>query len=93
MMARITIEDFNDAQIARVYLAAGFAEAQSVEAELIKHEVDYAVEVEAYRGSVLLWYSEHKGAAFYVRESQANFCSELLRAAGLTAGLLDKDYQ
>ena len=92
-MARIAIEDFKDAEIARVYLAAGFAEAQSVEAELNKHEVDYAVEVEAYRGSVLLWYTEHKGAAFYVRENQAELCSELLRAAGLTAGLLEKEFQ
>jgi hypothetical protein len=92
-MARIAIEDFKDAAIARVYLAAGFAEAQSVEAELIMHAGEYAVEVEAYRGSVLLWYSEHKGAAFYVRESQAELCAELLRAAGLTAGLLEKEFQ
>ena len=87
------MEDLNDQEIARIYLATTLEEAGLVEAELGKHEVDYAVEVEAYRGSVLVWFTEYKGAAFYVRESKADLCTELLRAAGLIAGLLDKEYQ
>ena len=92
-MPRVAIEDFNDEEVARIYLATSFKEAQSVEAELTKHELDYAVEVEAYRGSVLVWFTEYKGAAFYVRESQADFCAERLRSTGLIAGLLDKEFQ
>ena len=92
-MARLAIEEFDDQEIARIYLATSLEEAGLVEAELSKHEVDYAVEVEAYRGSVLVWFTEYKGAAFYVRKIQADFCVELLRAANLIAGLLDKEYQ
>ena len=58
-MPRVAIEDFNDEEIARVYLAARFAEAQLVEAELNKHNVDYAVEVEAYLVGVLFGVSEY----------------------------------
>ena len=92
-MPRIAIEDFGEQEIARIYLAARFAEAQLVEEALNRHGVEFAVEVEAYRGSVLLWYSEHKGAAFYVRANQAEHCGDLLRGAGLTAGLLETEFQ
>jgi hypothetical protein len=92
-MPRVAIEDFNDEEIARVYLATTLDEAQLVEAELARRQLEFAVEVEPYRGSVLVWFTEHKGAAFYVRESQADFCAESLRSAGLTAGLLEKAFQ
>lgn len=92
-MPRVAIEDFNDEEIARIYLATNLDEAQSVEALLDQRQLEYAVEVEPYRGSVLVWFTEYKGAAFYVRQSQAEFCAELLRSAGLTAGLLDKEFQ
>ena len=92
-MTRVAIEDFEDAEVARIYLATSFAEAQSVEAELNKHRLDYAVEVEGYRGSLLYWFTQYKGAAFYVREAQADLASERLRAAGLNAGLLEKEFR
>ncbi|MBM4296824.1 MAG: hypothetical protein FJ143_03700 [Deltaproteobacteria bacterium] len=92
-MARVAIEDFQGEETARIYLATSLSEAESVEAVLNQHVIDYAVEVEPYRGSMLVWFTEHKGAAFYVRDSQADFCAELLRSAGLTAGLLDKEFQ
>lgn len=92
-MPRVAIEDFNDQEVARIYLAVKFAEAERVESELNKHDIDYAVEVEPYRVSPVFWVSKHKGAAFYVRVSQADFCSELLRSASLTAGLLEKEFQ
>jgi len=82
-MPRVATEDFEDEEVARVYLAARFAEAQLVEAELNKHDVDYAVEVEAYLPC----------AVFYVPAAQADFCRGILLAAGLRAGLLEKDFQ
>lgn len=92
-MPRIAIEDFNDQEVARIYLAAKFAEAERVESELNRHDIDYAVEVEPYRASAVFWVSEHKGAAFYVRVIEADLCAQALRDAGLTAGLLEKDFQ
>jgi hypothetical protein len=92
-MARVAIEDFDDEQVARVYLAARLAEAQLVEAELNKQDVDYGVEVESYLGSAVFWLSEYRGAAFYVQAAKMDFCSGILRTAGLTAGLLEKELQ
>jgi hypothetical protein len=92
-MPRVAIEDFDDEQVARVYLAARLAEAKLVEAELNKQDVDYAVEVESYLAAAVFWVSEYRGAAFYVYAVQADFCSGILRAAGLTSGLLEKELQ
>ena len=92
-MPRVAIEDFVDKEVARVYFAARFAEAKLVEAEFDKHEVDYAVELEPYLAGAVFWISEYRGAAFYVFASKAEFCSQILRAAGLTAGLLEKEFQ
>lgn len=39
-MPGIAIEDFNDEEVARVYQPARFTEAQLVETELNKHNVD-----------------------------------------------------
>lgn len=92
-MPRIAIEDFNDEEVARVYLPARFTEAQLVETELNKHNVDYAVEVESYLGSAVFWLSEYRGAAFSVQAAQAEFCSGVLRAARLAVGLTEKEFQ
>lgn len=92
-MPRIALEAFNDEEFARVYLAARLAEAQLVEAELNKHNIDYAVEVESYLAGAVFWVSEYRGAAFYVHTDQADFSCRILRAAGLIAGLLEKELQ
>ena len=92
-MARLTINDFGDKEIARVYFAATLSEAQRVETELDKHNIDYAIEVESYLASAVFWLSERKGAAFYVISGQADFCSRMLDEAGLTAGLLEKEFR
>ena len=63
-VARVAIDDFDDEEVARIYLAAA-----------------------------VFWLSEYRGAAFYVHVAQADFCSGILRAAGLTAGLLEKELQ
>jgi len=87
------MDDFADKEIARVYFAARLSEAQSVEMELNKHNVDYAIEVEQYLAPHLFWPSEHSGAAFYVISGQVDFCCRVLNEAGLTAGLLEKEFQ
>ncbi len=92
-MPRVAIEDFDDEEVARIYLAARLAEALLVEAELNKQDVDYAVEVESYLAAAVFWLSEYRGAAFYVPMAHADICCAILRAAGLTAGLLEKELQ
>jgi len=67
-MPRVAIEDFNNEEVARIYLAARFAGA-------------------------VFWVSAYKGAAFYVWASDADLCTQALRGAGLTAGLLEKTFQ
>ncbi|HWH77017.1 MAG TPA: hypothetical protein VNT76_06575 [Candidatus Binatus sp.] len=92
-VARVAIDDFEGAEVARIYLAARLAEAQLVEAELNKQDVDYAVEVESYLATAVFWLSEYRGAAFYAHAAQVDFCCGILRAAALTAGLLEKELQ
>ena len=92
-MGRLAIEDFGDKKIARIYFAATLSEAQRVETELSRHNIDYAIEVEPYIASAVFWMSEHKGAAFYVISGQADYCCRVLDEAGLTTGLLEKEFR
>jgi hypothetical protein len=92
-MARIAIDDFGDKEIGRVYFAARLTEAELVESELSKHNIDYAVEVEPYVATAVFWISEYKGAAFYVISGQLDFCRRVLHEAGLTTGLLEEEFQ
>jgi len=87
------MDDFADKEIARIYFAGRLSEARLVQTELDKQNIDYAVEVEPYLASALFWLSEHKGAAFYVISGQADFCCSVLNEAGLTRGLLEKEFQ
>ena len=89
-MARVAIDDFGDKEVVRIYLAARLSEAQGVEAELTTHSIDYAVEVEPYWATVVLWVSEYAGAAFYVIADQADLCCNILRQAGICAGLMEE---
>ena len=88
LMAIIAIDDFADKEVARVYFASRLTEAELVEAELDKHKIDYAVEVEPYLATAVFWVSEYKGAAFYVLAEQVKFCRRILKESGLTAGLV-----
>jgi hypothetical protein len=90
MMARVALDDFADKEIARIYLAARLTESQGVEAELNTHNIDYAVEVERYMATAVLWVSEYAGAAFYALAEQADQCCTILRQAGLCAGLMEE---
>jgi len=84
-MGRVALDDFEDEELARIYFAARLAEAKLVEAELDRHNIDYAVEVESYLATAVFWVSEYRGAAFYVLAGQACFCRKVLREAGLKA--------
>ena len=91
-MPRLDLEDFTDKELSRIYIADRLAEAKNVESTLTKHDIDYAVEVEAYRKVVLgLIPSEYSGAAFYVLSGQAFFARKALFAAGLRIGLQDEE--
>ena len=56
---------------------------------LVSTGVDYVVQVEAYRASIL--FGPRNGAAFYVTKTQAPFCLEHLVASGFQRGVQDAD--
>ena len=87
-MAHVDPEALAHHELARVYIAGKLAEAQDVEALLTGNGVDYVVNVEPYRASIL--FGPRNGAAFYVPDSQAEFCREQLAAAGFHRGLLEE---
>lgn len=87
-MARVEPEAFANHEVARVYIAGTLAEAREVEDLLGGNGIDYVVQVEPYRTSIL--FGPRNGAAFYVADSQAIFCRQQLTAAGLERGLLDE---
>ena len=85
-MARVEPESFANNEVARVYIAGTLAEARRVEELLGGHGVDYVVQVEPYRASIL--FGPRNGAAFYVVDSQAEFCRLQLSTGGFERGLL-----
>lgn len=87
-MAKISLEDFSDNQIARIYIARNIKEAERAEQILSKNGVDYAIELEPY-WQMVLFASEYIGAAFYVLFNQAEVCQEIFRTEGMKAGLVD----
>lgn len=86
-MAHVDPESLDNHDLARVYIAGTLGEAKQVEDLLTGHGVDYVVQVEPYRASILL--SPRNGAAFYVADGQAEFCRGQLAAAGFRRGLLE----
>ena len=88
-MARVEPEALTDRDPLRIYIAGRLAEAQQVEELLSGHGVEYVVQVEPYRTSIL--FGPRNGAAFYVADSQAEFCRQQLAAAGFERGLQVSD--
>lgn len=86
-MARVEPEALANHELDRVYIAGTLAEAREVEQLLGGNGVDYVVQVEQYRTSIL--FGPRHGAAFYVTDSQADFCRQQLTAAGFQRGLLE----
>jgi hypothetical protein len=86
---RIAIDEFGDGEAVEIYIAGRLAEARLIEELFNGRNVDYAVEVESYLKGTVFGISEYAGAAFYVSVEQAEFCRDILRAAGFKAGLVD----
>ena len=85
-MALVEPEALANYELSRIYIAGKLSEARQVEELLDGHGVDYTVQVEPYRASILL--GPRNGAAFYVIDTQAEFCRQHLAAAGFHRGLL-----
>ena len=89
-MPRVTLDDFGETEVSRIYLAGRLAEAKRVENILSGHGINYAVEVEPYITSFAIFSSgEYRGATFYVLSGQADFCRRALSEAGLKSGILE----
>ncbi len=87
-MAHVDPEALAHHELARVYIAGTLAEAKAVEELLTGNGVDYVVQVEPYRASIL--FGPRNGAAFYVADGQAEFCRQQLVAGGFHRGLLEE---
>ena len=87
-MARVEPEALANNEVARVYIAGTLAEARRVEELLGGNGVNYVVQVEPYRASILI--GPRNGAAFYVIDTQAEFCRLQLSAAGFERGILQE---
>lgn len=85
-MGRVEPDALGHHELERVYIAGTLAEAKQVEALLTGHGVDYIVQVEEYRSSIL--FGPRNGAAFYVTDAQATFCREQLTTSGFSRGVL-----
>ena len=91
-MPRMALDDFDDKDITRVYLAGRLAEAKRVEKVLNDNDIEYAIEVEPYVTTfAVLSFGEYGGAAFYVLSGQADFCRGILKEAGFTVGILEEN--
>lgn len=91
-MSRFALDDFEESELSRIYLAGRLAEAKRVEKVLEENGIDYAVEVEPYTVTLLfIGFGEYKGDAFYVRSGQAAFCRRVLADAGLDLGIFDEN--
>lgn len=88
-MPRVEPDTLDHQELTRIYIAGTLGEAKQVEALLTGHGVDYVVQVEPYRASIL--FGPRNGAAFYVTETQAPFCHEHLVASGLQRGLATEE--
>lgn len=87
-MALVEPEALANYELSRIYIAGRLSEARQVEEVLGGNGVDYVVQVEPYRASIL--FGPRNGAAFYVVDSQAEFCRQRLAAAGFERGLLEE---
>lgn len=91
-MALVDAATFDDKAVTLVYIAGRLTEGKQVEQVLSDNGVDYAVDVEPFQTTVLgILPVEYEGVGFYVASHQADLCREVLRAAGLVQGLVEKD--
>jgi hypothetical protein len=79
-------ESHEHRSLTRVFLTPSLREARRVEEVLTTSGVDYAVRVEAC--GTTLFGSPRSGAAFYVSDSQADYCRSRLTSVGMELGVL-----
>jgi len=83
-------DEFSGKEVDCVYIAARRSEAKQVEDALSDNGIDYMVDIERFESTFLgVFRTERDGVGFYVVAGQAEFCREVLRAAGLVQGLVE----
>jgi hypothetical protein len=91
-MALVDAATFDDQEVTLVYIAGRLKEGKRVEQVLSDDGIDYAVDIEPFRTTVLgILPVEYEGVGFYVAAHQADRCRAVLGAAGLVQGLVEKE--
>jgi hypothetical protein len=92
-MARIELEEFEDKEIKRVFMAGSQEEAKRVEVLLDDEDIDYAVTLEPYTTvtGLIMPSSQKQGVAFYVLSGQSDYCRNIFVSNGLDAGIINDD--
>jgi hypothetical protein len=92
-MARLNPDQLDENEIELVYVAGTLAEAQRVEKALSDAGVDFTIGPEEFRQGLFSHVTDsvHTGAGFFVIKGQAQYCRELVRRAGLRAGVVEAD--
>lgn len=81
-MARQEPEFFGEAELDLVYIAKKLREALPLEEKLTAEGIDYAIELDTYRGG-LIFQMERTGAFFYVLPEVREKAKEIIRVMGL----------
>ncbi|MDX2267251.1 MAG: hypothetical protein NW208_04040 [Bryobacter sp.] len=75
-------ESFGDAVLDLIYIAKKLKEALPLEEALTAQEIDYAIELDTYRGG-LIFQSERTGVFFYVLPDKVEAAKAVVRGLGL----------
>lgn len=75
-------EYFGEADLDLVYIAKKLKEALPLEERLRQEGIDYALELDTYRGG-LIFQMERTGVFFYVLPDQVDRAKDLIREMGL----------
>ncbi|MCC7009545.1 MAG: hypothetical protein IT184_12085 [Acidobacteria bacterium] len=88
-MARLDPDDFDDRDLARIFMTPKLGEARRAEAALAARGIDFVVVAEPFGRT--LFGLPRTGASFFVAAEQADLCAEVLAAAGLSRGIVGPD--
>lgn len=90
-MALVDPQEFDDKEVAPVYIAGRPGEAKRVEQLLGDNGIDFVVDVQRFETYLLgVLPTEYEGVTFSVLSGQARFCRRVLYDAGLRAGLIEE---
>ena len=92
-MAQVELEEFEDKEIKRVYMAGSQEDAKRVENLLDDEAIDYAIDLEPYTTvtGLIMPTSQKQGVAFYVIAGQSDYCRNIFMSNGLKAGIINDD--